>query len=859
MNYLNLMNAVAKRYEVTSEKGKKVYYQTLKGHIYDCLKILKCYFEKNHEIIASFCKKWGIQPEDFMRSLFITVYLHDIGKLTNQFQQRIQENKRSQKYPHPFFGFPLVFEMFRAKISSVYPVGGYPVIESLAVLSHHTQLHKTIYQDAEIRRITPQKQEMITFVNDMQNAYTTLGFTQYFACNWSNYEKLSAIELLEKERAPDEIRGFVHSYPLHESIKDKIRDINVDEMIKMKSLYTFFLSIVKLCDFYSSAHFSDFCLQNMPEQHILDSVLNDPQVYVLTIPGLSSDDILKGHLPYSFQSEIQNEAAPYTFLFAPCGRGKTEAALLWALKVCKKFGKNKIIFAMPTQTTSNALLDTFKEILDKAGYTKDLVGLYHGKSFIKLKEEFRKEKKETEETEETEELDQDDIEEIKSEKFKGNIFFNPITVTTVDHLILSFLHGFPQADFACGNVQNAVIIFDEIHYYELQTLKHLVDLFEVLQKMGIPHLLMSGTLPEFLKNRLTKKGDSRLYTQVQDDEGLSFTPFKIESFHTPLIQNGIINSGLVQEIQENHFKNLNQFIILNTVRRAQQFYETLIQKVDKNAVYLIHSQFTYTDRTIKEKKLLEILQKEKKRPLIVVSTQVIEISLDISCDVLYTELAPIDSLGQRGGRLNRQGVLWKEGDHEFLMKIYLPENNLPYSEDIFEKTGENLQDGIYSYQSLKEVCDTVYGQKYLEEFERNGTLEGTYCFLECGGMLSLFKECFLFGPKYNRIAFSEEEGNRFVIRTGSYKKVDVIPEQYYKNDEENLTEENQVKIPYWWVYLDEKMHGPEELQWFEPVEKHFTWKKKLFWICRLPYDKDYGFESSVLEKENKNVGIENIL
>jgi len=842
------MKAVAKRYEV-KPKEKKIYYQTFRGHIYDCLKVLKCYFEQNHKVIISFCRKWGIQPEDLMRSLFISVYLHDIGKLTNQFQKRIQENKRSQKYPHPFFGFPVAFEIFRTKIPSVYPVGGYP-IEPLAVLSHHTQLHNTIYRDAEIRRIIPQKQEMLGFINDIQKAYASLEFAKFFEFTWSNCEKLAAVNLLEKEGAPGKILNLISTYK-----SDKLENTSLDEMVTIKSLYTFFISIVKLCDFYSSAHFSDFCTQNLPEQQVLESVMENPQQYVLTIPGLSSDEILKGNLPYLFQSKMQEEATPYSFLFAPCGRGKTEAALLWALEICRKFSKNKIIFAMPTQTTSNALLDRFKKILDKAGCNgKDLVGLYHGKSFIKLKEDIRKEK------EETDELDQDDIEEIKSEKFKGNIFFKPITVTTVDHLILSFLHGFPQADFACGNLQGAVIVFDEIHYYELQTLKHLVDLFVVLQKMGIPHLLMSGTLPEFIKNRLRREKDSQeTYSEVHDDEGLSFTPFKIESFHVPLIEKGEVNNEVLQEIQENYSKNLNQFIILNTVRRAQQFYEAVTKNVDTDSVHLIHSQFTYSDRTVKEIELIETLREKKKRPLIVVSTQVIEISLDISCDVMYTELAPIDSLGQRAGRLNRQGTSWKVDDHKFLMRIFLPENNLPYNEDILEKTEKTLQDGIYSYQSLKGICDAVYGQEYLEEFERNGTLEGAYCLLKFGGKPSLFEECFLFGPKYNRIAFSEEEGNRFAIRTGSYRKFDVIPELYYGYDEKKLSVENQAKVPYWWICLDERIHGPEELQWFEHVERHFTWKKKLYWICRLPYCENYGFDSSVLEKENENIGMENIL
>lgn len=840
------MDVVAKRCEIESRGEKKTYYQAFDGHIYDCLEILKCYFEKNQQSMISFCNKWEISPTDFMRNLFITVYLHDIGKLTNQFQSRIQENKRSQKYPHPFFGLPIAFEIFKKRGSFICSVEGNPVIEPLAVLSHHTQLHDAIYLNAEIRRANPLRKEILAFLNNIQRTYQELGFERFFDFDSVEFRNLSALELLESERAPDTI---INSLLLPFK---SIRAEGLDEMIRIKSVFAYFLSIIKLCDFYSSAHFSDFCKNNVPDQEVLGSVMDAPEKYVLTLPDLTLDQILEGKSPYDFQSEIEKNSTPYSFLFAPCGRGKTEASLLWALKICKNSKKNKIIFAMPTQTTSNALLDRFTETMDKAGMNgKELVGLYHGKSSIKLEEKFK------EQEEEPDELDEDEIEEIKSENFKGNVFFKPITVTTVDHLILSFVHGFPQADFACGNLQGAVIVFDEIHYYERQTLKQLVDLFAILRRMGIPHLLMSGTLPEFIKTRLAEDSvkDGMTYSYIEDEEGLSLTPFRIEFSDAPLIEKGNVNDEVIQEIDRNYSRDLNQFIILNTVRRAQQIYAAIRNEVDENSVYLVHSQFTYSDRAIKESELIRVMQ-EKKRPLIVVSTQVIEISLDISCDIMYTEGAPVDSLGQRAGRLNRQGRSWKRNDHEFVLKIHPPENHHPYDKGILEQSQANLKEGIHSYRSLKDACDSVYRCGYLEEFERE-KFEGAFCLLECGGKDSLFKECFLFGRRPKDIAFSEEEGNLFVIRTEKYRKFDVVPEVYYKDEEKNLRIENQAKVPYWWIEVDLRTHG-EEPQWFEPVERHFKNRKRVYWVCKLPYCKKDGFDSSVLEKENENVRIENI-
>ncbi len=68
---------------------------------------------------------------------------------------------------------------------------------------------------------------------------------------------------------------------------------------------------------------------------------------------------------------------------------------------------------------------------------------------------------------------------------KVMFFFKPITVTTIDHIIYSFVHGFNQSDFALGNLQSAVLIFDEVHYYETKTLNHLYSLFNILKMMNI--------------------------------------------------------------------------------------------------------------------------------------------------------------------------------------------------------------------------------------------------------------------------------------------------------------------------------------------------------------------------------------
>ncbi len=828
-----------------SEKtGKK---QTLLGHTVDCLKILRFYFEQNEKVIEQFCRRWGMDKQTFMRNLFVVVYLHDIGKLTREFQKRIKEAKHSQQYPHAFYGFPIVWEIFRTQFKE-FVYSDEPLIETLSILAHHTQLYDGIYENAEIKEANILKKDILEFVNNIDEVYKYLGFDMFFNLRWKEITNLKNFNIFEKNPQRKIPKGI-------KNLRDKVENLkgeNLGEMCKLKSVYSCFLSILKICDCYASVEFSEYVMNNDSKEEIFNDILEKPEKYVLTLPEISETHILKGNKPYTFQKEIKEKSPEFCFLFAPCGRGKTEAALLWAVNVCRKHNRNKIIFAMPTQTTSNAMRDRFIELLKKAGFKgEDYIGLYHGKSFVKLGEE-----KKTKE--EDDELTEEDLEEIKGENFKGNVFFKPITVTTIDHLILSFVHGFPQADFALGNLQNAVIIFDEVHYYERQTLKHLVDLFKILRKMKIPHLLMSGTLPDFLIERVNRDaGEEEInYGLIEDKEGLNFTPFRVERYQEPLLSKEELNKKVVDEIIKNFENGLNQFIILNTVERAQNMYKALKEMLNehdkKDRIFLLHSQFTYRDRDRKEEKIIRIIKQEKKRPVILISTQVIEISLDISCDIMYTELAPADALGQRGGRINRGNKDWRENGNEFVIKVFQPENELPYDREILQNTDKTLESGIYSYSKLKKVCNEVYGSGYIEEFENEWKFQNNGTPLLClNSEKGVFEKTCLFGLSPSGVAFDEETGNALIIRLEKQQKFEVVPSVYYQGDDRNLKVENKAKIPLWWYFADEKEHGKDNLQWFERIEKKIGRKRKIFWICKLPYDSEYGFDPSKIAETNK--------
>lgn len=742
-------------------------YQTFEGHIIDSLLILRDYIIKNQNVLREFSKNFELEYNLLCNLLFLTVHLHDIGKLTKEFQQSIEEDRPGASVSHPFFGLPFVNSDLPEDLNNIL---------KLVVLSHHSQLYNQIFEEAKLKdKVAYLNEQIQKHINSYETTYKEY-FSDLFTIEnrpfYQEREYLSHFNL-KREILRKELRYLKNGY-------------NKD--VKTKALYCLVLSILKHCDQKASANFEDAELHE--QKKICGSIIEQKTLdrinYSLDLFRLSKQRLLSLYDLYEYQKDAMN-IDYYGIISAPCGRGKTEAALLAALKILENYKKNRIIFALPTQITSNAMYVRMKNI-----FGEENVGIYHGMSRFIHDEENNLER-----------------EEIQAQVYDEKVFSKPVIVTTIDHLIYSLVHGYKQADFALGNILNSVVIFDEIHYYENHTLRYILDCFEILRDLHIPHIAMSGTLPNFILKRLDDSG----YGFIEDEEGMNFNPFIIKR------ESSIIFDQL-DRIEKLYKDCKNQIIILNTVKRAQEMFRSLKDRVKDEDLYLLHSQFTFYDRWEKEREIKEL---EGKRPWIIVSTQVIEISVDVSCDVMHTELAPIDAIGQRGGRLNRKG---KHHANEHILYLYEPEDHKPYyiegkdieTVDFVERTSRVIRDMPVSYRVIKKWCDEVYDDVGLRKTN----------------LREIFEDCILFGrtPWEIRGMKEDEGGNIIKLREESYPTIDVIPETYWDEikDKPRIIEKYKVKVPFWWYSNYGDQFCVEEGRY----EKHV--------VCRIPYSKELGFD-----------------
>jgi CRISPR-associated endonuclease/helicase Cas3 len=376
--------------------------------------------------------------------------------------------------------------------------------------------------------------------------------------------------------------------------------------------------------------------------------------------------------PNSIQQKIMDEISKTTLpalliLESPTGSGKTEAALFAAdvwLQVQRGSG---MYIAMPTQATSNQMYDRVIDFLGKR-YADDILNfhLVHGGALLK----------DVAQAENIYDEDKSDSQGgIRAESWflpRKRTLLAPFGVGTVDQALMSVLqtrHFFVRM----FGLQSKVVVFDEVHAYDTYMSELFKRLLQWLRQIGVSVILLSATLPEKTRRELTtaylgeeKELPSTEYPRLTIASGaeVKSIPLETPSSRTVQLQQCDIQPQTIIE----HLRTALQdggcaALICNRVKRTQELYKEILAAglVPEEDLILFHARFPFAWREEIEKSVLGKFGKGKNggqnpnrpRKSIVVATQVIEQSLDLDFDYMISDLAPIDLLIQRTGRLHR--------------------------------------------------------------------------------------------------------------------------------------------------------------------------------------------------------------
>lgn len=377
-------------------------------------------------------------------------------------------------------------------------------------------------------------------------------------------------------------------------------------------------------------------------------------------------------------------------VIASTGIGKTEGALLW-------IGNNKGFFTLPIRVSINSIYD---RIISKIKYGKDKTALLHSDS---ASEYMKREVGGV--------IDKGYLDATKQISY-------PLTICTLDQLI-GFIFKYEGFELKLATLSYSKVVIDEIQMYSPDMIAYLILALREIDKMGGKFAIVTATFPPIFEYFMD-------YVKLTNKK--SSVPFlKNQLRHKIKVYKENINT----EIIKNNYKGQKVLVIVNTVKKAQEMYEEL-HKYDelKDCLYMFHSRFIKEDRAIKEEFIFNDGQLKKKFSGIWITTQIVEASLDIDFDILYTELSDISGLLQRMGRVFRNRIL---NDSRINVNVFVGDRELPsgirdntskYDSiidiDIFKKSSEAIlkYDNLELSESEKmKIVEQVYSVDNLKESE----------------------------------------------------------------------------------------------------------------------------------------------
>jgi CRISPR-associated endonuclease/helicase Cas3 len=734
-------------------------------HTMEALDCLQKVLYWKQSLIDKTCEIHQLDKNRVLRNLFLTVAFHDAGKANDEFQKKIRKQP-FEKESHALFSVPFIYHYTKHKPSVVInDIPYYP--ETLAVVSHHSKLHKHLF--ADFNKVKPKYKAWYypSFIDAINEKAKEFGLEEWEYLIFDN--------------------SIINQHPFH-TFYDETFDLITDEelfeaTLKVRDVFVLFKSLLHYADWISSGSYYDY---GYSTSHNHNSITHR----------------MKALYPERFEKwlDFQDRTASVkgnVFVQIPTGQGKTEASLLWAVNQEKQ---QKIIYLLPTMVTTNKMWRRLKNF-----FGIEQTGLSHSTANYLLKKG-----------------NEIEPQRLRVHYLYNRSFFKHVTVATIDQLLSSFLN-WGHWVMTNAAIYNARIVIDEIHIYDGYTLGILLKVLELTKPYDTQFAIMSASLPIVLQEEIEKVLPKETFTFIKDQLLDEKQRHVLETRKVQL-------EKCVDDIFNDYRSSKKVLIVCNTIKKARQIFDLIYKEELKDDIMLYHSQFILRDKIVKETELEKI--GVKKGGFIAICTQIVEVSLDIDFDVLYTENAPIDAIIQRLGRVNRKGEIQIRTGEKFA-KVVISEasktaRNYIYSPTILDNTFDlltnfiNKLDGNLREKHLKEIINQVYKnenipQSYWDDMQEGRTL-----------IEKVWKEC---TKNIYTLSMSDKQAEYIFTRKSTYLTIEcILLKHFEKNDfatwienfEFDRIREYTVKVP---IYLARKNRIPSTL--FEESD---------LWLIKPSYD-----------------------
>ncbi|MCA9218216.1 MAG: CRISPR-associated helicase Cas3' [Planctomycetales bacterium] len=415
-----------------------------------------------------------------------------------------------------------------------------------------------------------------------------------------------------------------------------------------------------------------------------------------------------------FQRAVGDSKADITFVKAGCGSGKTLAAYHWARMQCPN---QRLYMCYPTTGTAT---EGFRDyLLDDEG---DLgAELFHSRASVDWEMLMAGTRGKDDDSDESDQLDR--IESLAA-------WSTPIVSCTVD-LVLGLVQNHRRGIYAWPALTQSAFVFDEIHAYDDRLFSSLLQFIKAMR--GVRILLMTASLPEHRGKKLDKLHGDRMVS-VSGPENLEtlkrYHRLQLADTSDPLDAEGSSTSALMDQVCDEVTREGKVLWVCNTVDRVMRAAKLVEETLDIQPI-IYHSRFRYEDRVAQHSEVISRFKSDG--ATLAITSQVCEMSLDLSATMLVTDLAPISTLIQRLGRLNRRAQTSDSGDDPPTMPFFVIQPSkdgklysLPYKVDELDAArgwiaalpksiSQRDLVGVWEHsQQQQRVKSKQYGSKWLD-------------------------------------------------------------------------------------------------------------------------------------------------
>ncbi|MCF6240681.1 MAG: CRISPR-associated helicase Cas3' [Bacteroidales bacterium] len=507
---------------------------------------------------------------------------------------------------------------------------------------------------------------------DLNNLYGD-GIIEYHLTDWENWSKtankiLQSFGIKTREISKDEaISNYKKTFEYCKSEKRKFNG------------YSEWRGLMNAADYFASA------LENATTKN-LKRIFKKPDLSFFN----------RTHPLYPLSLKQTTSKKRHTIVVAPTGAGKTDFLF--------RRTKNRVFYTLPFQASINAMYKRVGNDLKKDNPDLDIRLLHASSKVIAGKN--------------------------KEEKVLQGLIGSSIKILT-PHQIAAVVFGTRGYESILLDLKGNDVILDEIHTYDGVSRAIVLKIVEVLNDIGCNIHIGTATMPSDLYAKIINLlGKENVYEVKLKDEDLE----KFNRHITHKLDNWEDAQAVISSAVAGKEKVL---IVANRVKKAQDWYSELKENYPNIPILLLHSRFKRGDRNKKEIELLGLDENGNSlnkfntsdKACIVVSTQVVEVSIDISFDVMITETAPLDSMIQRFGRVNRKRNNKTIGKFKPVYILKPTEDSkeaLPYKVDILKRSYDILPNGeILRETELQQKIDAVFPKIDLMNIETHAVFKNT--------------------------------------------------------------------------------------------------------------------------------------